>query len=174
MAKADNEIERLIDEYGNHVLKIAYLYLKDKNKAEDAFQEVFLKVYENFYKLKNKNSEKSWIISITINTCKDMLKSSWVKRIIFFEEKEELSIISDEKDLEKDVMDKISGKELLQKVMDLPSKYKEPILLYYYEEFSTGEISETLGIPEGTVRSRLHRGRQLLKNVMDGKNQYDG
>lgn len=53
--------------------------------------------------------------------------------------------------------------------MDLPDKYKEPILLYYYEEFSTGEISEILKVPEGTIRSRLHRGRQLLKNIIGGK-----
>lgn len=173
MANVDYEIERLIESYGNDVLKIAYLYLKEKNKAEDAFQEVFLKVYENFHKLKNKESEKSWIMSITINTCKDMLKSSWFKRIIFFEEKEELTIISKE-NVEEDVISKIDGKELLKEIMDLPNKYKEPILLYYYEEFSTGEIAEILKIPEGTVRSRLHRGRQLLKNVIDRKIQYDG
>ncbi|WP_034867812.1 sigma-70 family RNA polymerase sigma factor [Clostridium lundense] len=173
MTNVDNEIERLIESYGNDVLKISYLYLKDKNKAEDVFQEVFLKVYENFHKLKNKESEKSWIMSITVNACKDMLKSSWFKRIIFFEEKEELSIESNE-ELEKNVIDKMDSSELLGKVMDLPTKYKEPILLYYYEEFSTVEIGKILKIPEGTVRSRLHRGRQLLKNIMDGKIQYDG
>lgn len=173
MTNVENEIERLIESYGNDVLKISYLYLKDKNKAEDVFQDVFLKVYENFHRLKNKESEKSWIMSITVNTCKDMLKSSWFKRIIFFEEKEELSIESNE-ELEKDVIDKMDSSELLQKVMDLPTKYKEPILLYYYEEFSTVEIGKILKIPEGTVRSRLHRGRQLLKNIMDRKIQYDG
>ncbi|MBC2398081.1 sigma-70 family RNA polymerase sigma factor [Clostridium tetanomorphum] len=165
----DMELERLIEEYGNDVLKIAYLYLKSKDKAEDVFQEVFLKVYSNYDKLNNIKSEKSWIVSITINTCKDMLKSSWLKRIIFLGEKEEECSFICEEDVEKKVLDKIYRKGVLKKIMDLPDKYKEPILLYYYEEFSTGEISEILKVPEGTIRSRLHRGRQLLKNIIGGK-----
>ncbi|KAJ49275.1 RNA polymerase sigma-70 factor (ECF subfamily) [Clostridium tetanomorphum] len=169
MANIDMELERLIEEYGNDVLKIAYLYLKSKDKAEDVFQEVFLKVYSNYDKLNNIKSEKSWIVSITINTCKDMLKSSWLKRIIFLGEKEEECSFICEEDVEKKVLDKIYRKGVLKKIMDLPDKYKEPILLYYYEEFSTGEISEILKVPEGTIRSRLHRGRQLLKNIIGGK-----
>ncbi|WP_243108670.1 sigma-70 family RNA polymerase sigma factor [Clostridium rectalis] len=173
MDNMDKEIERLIDQYGNDVLKIAYLYLKDKNKAEDIFQEVFIKIYKNIHKVDNLENEKSWVISITVNACKDILKSSWVKKIIFWEEKEETNLISQEV-IEDEVINKMRRKEILKNIMDLPNKYKEPILLYYYEEFSTVEISNILQIPEGTVRSRLYRGRQMLKNVMDGKIQFDG
>ena len=82
----DKEIERLIDEYGNDVLRISYIYLKDKYLAEDAFQEVFVKVYKNFSKFRRNSTEKTWILSITMNTCKDMLRNSWFKRVLLHED----------------------------------------------------------------------------------------
>jgi len=78
----DEKIEELMNSYGNEVLRIAYLYLKDKYLAEDVFQEVFIKVYKNFSKLKKSSSEKNWIMTITINTCRDVLRISWFKKVI--------------------------------------------------------------------------------------------
>jgi RNA polymerase sigma-70 factor (ECF subfamily) len=69
----DVEIERLINTYGNDVLRTSYLYLKDKQMAEDAFQEVFIKIYKKFDSFEGRSSEKTWIISITINHCKNIL-----------------------------------------------------------------------------------------------------
>lgn len=79
------EIERLLDVYGNDVLRTSYLYLKDKQRAEDAFQEVFLKVYRKYDSFQGKSSEKTWIMSITINVCKDLLRASWLKRVFLTE-----------------------------------------------------------------------------------------
>lgn len=170
----EKEIERLIDNYGNDVLRIGYIYLKDKSLAEDIFQDVFVKVYKNFNKFKGKSSEKTWIITITINTCKDMLRSSWLKRIISIEDSygSEISAVTDD-NLENTVIEKIEYEGLTDKVMKLPNKYKEIILLYYYEELSTSEISKILKIPEGTVRSRLYNARKLLKFNIDGKNENE-
>lgn len=75
------EIERLINVYGEDVLRTSYMYLKDRQRAEDAFQEVFLKIYRKYDSFKGNSSEKTWIISITINVCKDLLRSSWLKRV---------------------------------------------------------------------------------------------
>jgi RNA polymerase sigma-70 factor (ECF subfamily) len=172
----DKEIERLIDYYGNDVLRIAYIYLKDKHLAEDVFQEVFIKIYKNFEKFQGKSSEKTWILTITMNTCKDILRSAWIRKIIRLGDNEsgnfEISNPSDS--LDDAVIKRIEYKELLTEVMRLPRKYKELIILYYYEEISTSEISKILNLPEGTVRSRLFRAREMLKYSIGGKIEYEG
>jgi RNA polymerase sigma-70 factor (ECF subfamily) len=171
----NNEIEKLIDEYGNDVLRISYIYLKDKHLAEDAFQEVFVKVYNNLSKFHGNSTIKTWILTITMNTCKDILRSSWLKRVILHENMKLINYNTDTNldSPEENVIKKLQYKELLEEVMRLPKKYKEVVLLFYYEEISTAEISKILNLPEGTVRSRLFRAREVLKINLDGKISYE-
>lgn len=169
----DEEIKRLMNNYGNDVLRISYLYLKDRYLAEDAFQEVFIKVYKNFHMFKKNSSEKTWIMSITINTCRDILRISWFKKIIMLKDIEDNSLIDTNGNVEDKVINKIQNEELLKEVMNLPRKYKEIIILFYYEELSTIEISKTLKLPEGTVRSQLFRARTMLKSKIGGKLEYE-
>ena len=169
----DEKIEELMNSYGNDVLRMAYLYLKDKYLAEDVFQEVFIKVYKNFSKLKKSSSEKNWIMTITINTCRDVLRISWFKKVILSKDVYDNSFVDICENVDDKVINKIQHEELLKQVMDMPRKYKEIIILYYYEELSTRDISKVLKIPEGTVRSRLFRARTVLKSNIDGKIEYE-
>ncbi|KZL90612.1 sigma-70 family RNA polymerase sigma factor [Clostridium magnum] len=169
----EEEIKRLMDSYGNDVLRVAYLYLKDKHLAEDAFQEVFIKVYKNFDKFKKNSSEKTWIISITMNTCRDILRISWFKKVLMFKDINNDSLLHSYENIDNKVINRIQNENLLKEVMNLPSKYKEPLILYYYEELSTVDISKMLKIPEGTVRNRLFRARTILKSNIGGKIEYE-
>jgi RNA polymerase sigma-70 factor (ECF subfamily) len=154
------EIERMINVYGNDVLRTAYMYLKDTQKAEDAFQEVFIKVMKNYDKFKGESSEKTWLMRITINTCKDMIKSFWSQKIVH-EEEYLMNIIDD--GIEKEAIQNIENELLYKRVLELPVQYKEVIILFYYHSCSTVEIGKILNVPEGTVRSRLSRAREMLK-----------
>ena len=167
----DEDIERLIDEYGNDVLRIAYMFLKDKDKAEDAFQEVFLKVYKKYGSFKGESTEKTWIIKIAMNVCKDMIKSSWFKRIVFFQEDHEAEC---KEDFEELVISKLENEELFNKILSLPPIFKEVVILYYYQGFTTPEISKILKISEGTIRSRLHRSRELLRKSLEERGDKCG
>ena len=169
----DEKIEQLMNDYGNDVLKIAYLYLKDKYLAEDVFQEVFVKIYKNYNKFRNNSSEKTWIMSITINTCRDMLRISWFKKIHMLKDTDDDLLKDTYENVEEEVARKMQYEELLREVMNLPIKYREPVILYYYEELSTVDISAALKIPEGTVRSRLFRARTMLKSNIEGKIEYE-
>lgn len=162
----DKEIERLMNVYGNDVLRTAYLYLKDMQRAEDAFQEVFIKIYKKYDSFKGKSSEKTWIISITINVCKDILRSSWLKRVFVTD-----NILPEkhEEDTDKAAIQLVENKILFKEVMSLQPVLKDVVILYYYQEFDSKEISKILGIAEGTVRSRLHRAREILKNKLKGR-----
>lgn len=170
----DEILEQLMEDYGNDVLRIAYLYLKDKYMAEDAFQEVFVKVYKNYSKFKNKSSIKTWIMSITMNTCRDMLRTSWLKKVFMLKDIEDTSLKDTYKNVDDEVVEKLQYEELLKEVMNLPIKYREIVILHYYEGLSTVDISTALKMPEGTVRSRLFRARTMLKSNIGGKIEYEG
>lgn len=164
-------VERLIEDYGQDVYKLAYLYVKDQQLAEDVFQEVFYKVMKNYHKFEHLSSEKTWLIRITINTCKDLLRTSWLRRVTTFGTWEE-----QDNRYEKpyDIVASESHTELYELILKLPSKYKEVILLFYYEDFTYEEMAEILNIPKGTVQSRLARGREKLKKMMEERGEFNG
>lgn len=167
----EEEIERLMNMYGEDVLRMSYLYLKDRQRAEDAFQEVFIKIYKKNGSFKGKSSEKTWIISITINVCKDYLRSSWFNRVFLTD-----NILHDSSgdNIDDAAIKSVENSIVFNEVIALKPALKDVILLYYYEEFDTVEISKILGIAEGTVRSRLHRAREILKNKINRRIEYFG
>ncbi|NLK75603.1 MAG: sigma-70 family RNA polymerase sigma factor [Clostridiales bacterium] len=161
-----NDIETLIREYGNDVLRIAYMYVKDLHAAEDIFQEVFIKVNQKLYTFEGNSSIKTWIIRITINTCKDYLKSAWKRKVVPMMEHQEDAIVSDS-DFE-DVERQDTNDMIKEAVMSLPSKYKDIVLCVYYQDMTVAKAAEVLNIAEGTAKSRLSRARQRLKSILEG------
>jgi len=163
----DYDIENLIRQYGNDVLRTAYMYVKDLHTAEDIFQDVFIKVNQKLSTFEGNSSIKTWIIRITINTCKDFLKSAWNRRVVPMMEYQEDSIISD---TDYDSVERQDTNDLIKEaVLSLPSKYKEVVLCVYYNEMTIAETASILNIAEGTVKSRLSRARQKLKSVFEGR-----
>ena len=132
------------------VFKICVLYLKKIDDAEEATQDTFIKYMKYNPEFENIKHEKNWFIKTATNICKNILKSSWFKKIVC---SEDLSHFYQE---EKDY-------DILQEILELPHKYKMSIYLFYYEGYSTEEIAQILDMKPSTVRSNLHRGRKLLK-----------
>nr|WP_307992036.1 sigma-70 family RNA polymerase sigma factor [uncultured Niameybacter sp.] len=152
------DIERIIEEYGDSLLRMCTLYLKDRQLAEDAVQETFIKVYEKYDTFNRTSQEKTWIMRIAINTCKNYMRSSWFKRVITGFDLETTSKEKIDVGLEKKEQQEV----LIKEIMSMGVKYKEVILLYYYQEMSIREIAQILHIKEGTVKVRLQRARQQL------------
>lgn len=147
--------KKLVTQYGNSILRMCYMYLKDYQLAEDVTQETFLQVWNKYETFENKSSEKTWITRIAINRCKKCMRASWFKRISI----EELPEI-----FENDSSEMILNKGTISlKIMKLPQKYREVILLYYYQELSVKEISAVLNQKETTILQRLKRARECLK-----------
>ena len=165
-ADAEEQTRRLMDRYGNDVLRTAFMILKDRHRAEDAFQEVFIKVFRKYGSFKGDSSEKTWLTSITINVCRDMLRSSWLKRVIPTE------FTASQKgggsDVEERFIRKDENRMIFEAVMSLPEVFREAVVLYYYNGCDTAEIGRMLGTKDGTVRSRLHRARELLRTKLKG------
>lgn len=161
------DIETLMREYGNDVLRTAYSYVKDKFAAEDIFQEVFIKVFKNLETFRDESSIKTWIIRITINTAKDNLKSAYSQKVVpMMDFKEDM--LTSEDDFE-EVENRDRDRVVKESVMSLPENYREVLLCVYYHEMSVAETAKSLDIAEGTVKSRLSRAREMLKNKLEGR-----
>lgn len=152
-------IEKDLDCYGDMILRLAYSYMKNMHDAEDIVQDVFVQLMKNIDKFESSEHKKSWLITVTRNLCKNKLKSSWFKK------RDEL--------VEMPYYDKYKDNDVLDTVMKLPLKYREVIHLFYYEDYSTGQIAEIVGKKESTVRSLLHRGRNILKDILKEGDDFE-
>lgn len=165
------EIEELIKEYGNDVLRTAFLYVKNLSAAEDVFQDVFIKVYKNLNKFKGKSSIKTWIIRITINTSKDYIKTAWNKNVVTVEDYHDIIVESYDNYEKIETVDR--DKYIINEIQSLPGKYKDVVICVYYNELSLKETAKFLNIPIGTVKSRLSRAKVKLKELFEGRTDYE-
>ena len=154
------DLERIVNEYGDALLRMCFLYLKDHAMAEDAVQETFLRAFRHQDDFQGKSSVKTWITRIAINVCKDLLTDPWARHRsgedLPDEASPEPSFSSEDRYV-------ISGK-----IANLPPKYKEVILLHYYQELKLSEIAEILGESEATIKTRLKRARDMLRSELKG------
>ncbi len=153
-------MNKLVAKYGDPLLRMCFLYLKDIHLAEDAVQDTFIKVYKGYTNFKGDCEEKTWVMRIAINVCKNYLRSSWRKHIDEAAVLENISVSNSIEALQDDA--------LLLEIMRLSPKYKEVILLFYYQDMKIREIAEILTIPEATISVRLMRAREILKIKLKG------
>lgn len=163
-----HSIKIIMDTYGDEIKRLIYTYIKNTANTDDVTQEVFVTVYQKLTFFQGNSSLRSWIYAIAINKCKDHLRSfhsrnkklkeKLIHSIRFSETQgnmpEDLTIQQNESSL------------LMDQVMGLPVKYREVIILYYFKDLTTKEISEILHINEATIRTRLRRGRGKLKQLL--------
>lgn len=158
--------------YGNDVLRTAYLYVKDYSTAEDIFQEVFLKVNEKKSTFREESSIRTWIFRITINCCKDYLKSAYYRRVNVIEEIPET--VTNYEEIEEQILKKEETKRIRTLLLMLPNKYREVLICIYYAQLSMKETAVCLHISEGTVKSRLSRAKNKMKKLLEGGAGYEG
>lgn len=147
-------IQTTVHKYSKTVVKTAFSYLKNTADAEDIMQEVFLSLMQKQSEFKSEEHLKAWLIRVTINKCKNHLKSSWFKSNNPIPE--DIPYLTQEQN------------ELLTAVLSLNIKYRIPIHLFYYEGYSIKEIAEILDERVATIGTRLARGRKILKNKIGG------
>ena len=158
--------EELYEKYANDVLRVSYFYLGDRQRAEDVCQEVFLRMYKKQPQLPDEQSEKAYLLRVTINLCKDVLKSAWHRRVTPMMEGYDAPHPQNGPEAEAVANEE---KQLLYDVLALPAIYKDVVLLFYYHDMPTGEIAKVLKIPEVTVRTRLMRARTRLGAALKGR-----
>ena len=150
---------RLYDQYATEVLRVCYFYLSDREKAEDVCQDVFVRLMTT-HPLLQPGREKSWLLKVALNRCRDLWRGAWLKRVILGGPTFELIPAPDEFSRRDD------QQAMMAAINQLPATFKEVILLHYYQGMNIAEIAQMLELPEGTISSRLSRGRKKLESIL--------
>ncbi|KUP09641.1 RNA polymerase factor sigma C [Bacillus coahuilensis m2-6] len=155
-------IDDIIDQYGEDVWKLVFSYVQQEAVADDLTQDIFIKVYKKMHTYQGSSTIRTWIWKIAINHCNYYLKS-WYKRNVQVQEDWVFQSLRSEGSIEHQIVQNDEDQKLEQEVLLLPVKYREVIYLFYYEEQSVKDISLLLQLKENTVKTRLRRAKQLLK-----------
>ena len=159
-AEINRQAERILDEHGNSILRLAYSYLRNISDAEEVLQDTLLRFLKTAPTFENSTHEKAWLLRVAGNLSKNRLDYNKVRATdelsdtLEAEEREDLSFVWDA-------------------VQSLPVPFREVIHLFYYEGYSTAEISRMLDRKESTVRSDLRRGRLKLKEILKGACDFE-
>ncbi len=151
-----SELERLMEQYGSSLLRMCALYLKDADLAQDAVQETFIRAYRHIEDYRGESSERTWLTAIAINVSRDMLRTAWFRHQSRSTDIDTLP--------EKPAEFEFPDNTVLTEVMHLPAKYREVVLLRYYEGLKLKEVASALGLSDGRVRSRLNKANELLRD----------
>lgn len=154
-------IGSLVDKYGNMVLRIAYTYLKNRADAEDTVQDVFLQIIDKNPRFNDEAHEKFWLARTTVNMCKNKINLFWNKNKCSIDDAVPVASYDTYN----------TDTNVLKAVMNLPDKYRIVVYMFYYEGYSTPQISQIIKKSDATVRSLLHRARCKLKETL--KEDYD-
>lgn len=157
---AEECLERLMKEYGDAVLRMCYLSLKDYHLAEDAAQETFIKAMKSYDSFKHESSEKTWLTRIAINCCKNIMRTRWFQ---IAQNNSENYLRKDSNNLIDDFLEKDS---MSKAIMKLNVNDRTIIVLYYYQELSIKEISVIIGKTENATIQHLSRARGKLKKIL--------
>lgn len=172
-----SELSDIVKLHGNAIYGFCYNLTKNKNDADDLYQESFLKATELCYKIDKDNNTKSFIISLAVGIWKNQRrKYAWRRRIVqmyeFNDELNNSSLLKDDLTPEEIAIANERDKLIQEAANALKDKYKIPLYMYYTAELSVGDIAKALKIPYGTVKSRLHKARQIIKDCMEA-NEYE-
>ena len=157
----ERDFQQIMHEHTDYLLKLAYLYVKDWPTAEDIVQDVFITFYQKFEQFEERSSLKTYLSKITVNKCKDYLKS-WRYRMHSLTN----SFSTKSKNNRNRLIEQDEKLELADAVLQLPLKYREVIIYYYFEELSVIEVAKQLDLSDNTVKTRLRKARILLKDEL--------
>lgn len=155
--REEQDVNRAIEQYGDTVRRLCMIHLKNYHDAEDIFQTVFLKYVLSSVVFENEEHKKAWFIRVTINACKDLLKSFFHSRTVPLDD-----LLNQSEELTPD------NSYVLEAVLSLPEKYRDIVYLYFYEEYSAVEISRILRKKTNTIYTLLTRSKRLLKEKLGG------
>lgn len=139
--------------YKNTVYSVIFNYVQNAEDTADLLQEVFIKLYSTDTQFTGDEHRKAWLIRVSVNMCKNHLRAVKNRKNVVLEE-------------DIPYFDQASDNELLKVVLTLPEKYRIPIHLFYYEDYSIKDIATVLDLPESTVKIHLKRGREKLSKIL--------
>lgn len=154
----EEQIAHMMADYGTAIKRICLMYLKDPGLAEEAAQDTFVKAYYKINTLHDEHAERAWLSAIAVNTCKDYLRRSWIKRRGKDVSLEQLYI---------EPSSCREDRQLVEAIASLDKEHKAMILMRYYQGLRVSEIAEQLHCSQSSVYRRLEKAEQLLRDYME-------
>lgn len=173
------DLRALMEHYGEDVWKYAYFLTGDPHLADDIAQETFIRAYRGFHTFRRESSVKSWLLKITRNTAFTAQRRAFLRKAVLLDSRSpdgSPSVSAGHRtapSAEETVIAYETEAELWQVIMELPRKFRDPLILRFHYQFSMEEIAEILNISVGTVKSRIHRAKQKAANILKGRKIYD-
>ncbi|MDD7429105.1 MAG: sigma-70 family RNA polymerase sigma factor [Oscillospiraceae bacterium] len=158
---SDEYIRYILETYSAQIIRLCYTYVKNKEDAEDIAQDVFLELMRRNQQFEDAEYEKAWLMRTAVNKCKNLLKSSRVKRTVPLED--------EYTDNDSNPENQKEDNAVRDAVLALPEKYRTVVHLFYFSEMSIKEIAVVTGVNTATVGTRLARGREQLKKILKGE-----
>ncbi|MFZ5945972.1 MAG: RNA polymerase sigma factor [Bacillota bacterium] len=161
----EEAFSQLLDTYGDKILQTAFFYLKNREQAQDICQEVLLTVFKEIKKFKGESSLYTWLYRITVNKCYDYskLKKNQYEKFIDIDDIKEKDL---NQSTDEQVLNKIQQENIRKAIQKLEFTYREAIFFFYYQQLKIEEIAEILNCQSGTIKSRLSRGRERLREIL--------
>lgn len=166
--KGTENLDEVMREYTPMVYRIAFTRLGNPEDAEDVTQNVFLRYFKANKSFDSEEHRKALLIRIAINCSNSYVKSSWARHRKFTEEISKEQNLCAPDNIDEQYERSETRREILEAVSSLPPKYQDVIYLFYYEDLTTEQIAKALKTKEGTVRCRLTRAREKLRELLKG------
>lgn len=149
------DVEQVMKTYKDRLFRTAFCIVRNPSDAEDVVSDVLLKYMDSRKDFENEEHLKAWLIRAAVNRSRDMMTAFWRKKQAVWDETV-LEIPAAEPE----------DRELIESVLRLPERYREALYLYYYEDYSVAEIASMLRVTQSAVKTRLQRGRAMLKEEL--------
>jgi RNA polymerase sigma-70 factor (ECF subfamily) len=160
-------LEQLMREYGEKIIQLVYLIVKDRSMAEDITQEVFLKAFRGLRTFRAESNMKTWLYRIAINESNKYLRSWSFKHIFSTFKKADVPDCEDDEHVEDAVIGKWTKEQVAERVMAMSPQYRQVIVLHYYEDLRIKEIAQVLNVTEEVVRTKLSRARKQFRALLE-------
>ncbi|MEO4051855.1 sigma-70 family RNA polymerase sigma factor [Solibacillus sp. CAU 1738] len=158
------DLQKVMNDYGEYCIRVAYLYVKDWAAAEEIVQDVFLAYYNNHSRFEGKSTLKTYLVKITVHKSHDYLRSWRAKKRRLLQP---FQMTTTAPSIERQAVLAHEKSELIEALLELAMHYREVLILYYYEELKIRDIAALLECSENTVKTRLKRGREQLKEKLE-------
>ena len=153
LQRTGKEITEIYNRQADTVYRICYSFLRNTADTEDIVQETFLRMIRSSVAFQSEEHEKAWLIRVTVNQCKDLLRRRKIRAWLPFDELPEMAAPE-------------TGSPVLDAVAVLPDKYREVVILYHLEEMSVRETAAALTLSESAVKMRLARAREMMRDYL--------
>ena len=162
LAGDDSAFGRIVTRWQGPLVSLAYRFTRDSGRAEELAQEAFLRAYRSLGSWREDSAFSTWLFALAMNLFRSELRRIPPRTVSI----EDVGELRDRRSEAFDVDPSARDRAVRAAVLTLPAKYREAMIVFYFHRSDVAVTAKTLGIPEGTVKARLHRGRELLRRKL--------